>query len=70
MGALSKPFEENKKSFVEQWHRVANPEQLAKRAGDGGKLIRVSHNVLLAHEDKIYSGAFVASASIPGAGAR
>jgi len=65
MGALSKPFEENKKRFVEQWHRVANPEQLAKRAGDGGKLMRVSHNVLLAHEDKIYSGAFVASASIP-----
>ena len=24
-----------------------------------------SHNVLLAHEDKTYSGAFVASASIP-----
>ncbi len=30
-----------------------------------GKLMRVSHNVLLAHEDKTYSGAFVASASIP-----
>ena len=27
--------------------------------------MRASHNVLLAHEDKIYSGAFVASASIP-----
>ena len=33
--------------------------------GDGGKLMRASHNVLLAHEDKTYSGAFVASASIP-----
>ncbi len=65
MGALAKPFAENKKRFIEQWHRVANPEQLAVRAGDGGELMRVSHNVLLAHEDKIYSGAFVASASIP-----
>ena len=65
MGALVKPFDEYKKRFVEQWHRVANPEELAARAGDGGKLMRVSHNVLLAHEDKIYSGAFVASASIP-----
>ena len=27
--------------------------------------MRTSHNVLLAHEDKTYSGAFVASASIP-----
>jgi glucoamylase len=27
--------------------------------------MRVSHNVLLAHEDKTYAGAFVASASIP-----
>ncbi|HWT66773.1 MAG TPA: glycoside hydrolase family 15 protein, partial [Terracidiphilus sp.] len=34
-------------------------------SGDDGRLMRASHNVLLAHEDKIYSGAFVASASIP-----
>ena len=27
--------------------------------------MRASHNILLAHEDKIYSGSFVASASIP-----
>jgi glucoamylase len=27
--------------------------------------MRVSHNVILAHEDKTYSGAFIASASIP-----
>lgn len=65
MSALAMPFDEHKKRFIEQWNRVANPEQLAAKAGDGGKLMRVSHNVLLAHEDKIYSGAFVASASIP-----
>ncbi len=65
MSALSTPFAEQKKRFIDQWSRAANPEELAVRAGDGGKLMRVSHNVLLAHEDKIYSGAFVASASIP-----
>ncbi|HEV2324505.1 MAG TPA: glycoside hydrolase family 15 protein [Terracidiphilus sp.] len=65
MQALAKPFAEHRRRFLDQWHRVANPEQLAARAGDGGKLMRASHNVLLAHEDKIYSGAFVASASIP-----
>ncbi len=65
MGALAMPYEEHRKRFVEQWRRAANPEWLAAKSGDGGKLMRVSHNVLLAHEDKTYSGAFVASASIP-----
>ena len=65
LGSLAMPFEELKKRFIEQWRRAANPEWLAAKAGDGGKLMRASHNVLLAHEDKTYSGAFVASASIP-----
>ncbi len=65
MSSLSTPFAENRKRFIEQWKRAANPEWLAAKAQDGGKLMRASHNVLLAHEDKIYSGAFVASASIP-----
>ncbi len=65
MGALAMPFEEQRKRFIVQWQRAANPEWLAIKAQDGGKLMRASHNVLLAHEDKIYSGAFVASASIP-----
>lgn len=34
-------------------------------ATDGGWLARISQNVLLAHEDKTFSGAFIASASIP-----
>jgi glucoamylase len=65
MSSLVTRFEETRKRFIEQWRRVANPEWLAAKAGDGGKLMRVSHNVLLAHEDKTYAGAFVASASIP-----
>ena len=65
VSALAMPFERSRDRFIEQWQRAANPEWLAAKAGDGGELMRVSHNVLLAHEDKIFSGAFVASMSIP-----
>jgi glucoamylase len=65
VGALAKPFEQHRDRFIAQWHRVANPEWLATKSRDGGKLMRASHNVLLAHEDKTFAGAFVASASIP-----
>ncbi len=65
VSALTTPFEEHRSRFIAQWQRAANPEWLAAKAGDGGKLMRASHNVLLAHEDKTFSGAFVASASIP-----
>jgi glucoamylase len=65
MGSLATPFVDHKSRFIEQWHRAANPMRLAAKACDGGKLLGTSHNVLLAHEDKTFSGAFVASASIP-----
>ena len=65
MGSLAMPYEEHRSRFITQWKRAANPEWLAVKACDAGRLMRVSHNVLLAHEDKTYSGAFVASASIP-----
>jgi len=65
MGALATPFEENRSRYITQWKRAANPAFLAAKASDGGKLMGTSHNVLLAHEDKTYSGAFVASLSIP-----
>jgi glucoamylase len=65
VSALATPYVDHRSRFIEQWQRAANPEWLAAKAGDGGKLMRASHNVLLAHEDKTYSGAFVASMSIP-----
>ena len=65
MSSLATPFEEHKARFVTQWQRAANPTWLAAKSCDGGKLMGTSHNVLLAHEDKTFSGAFVASASIP-----
>ena len=51
--------------FIEQWQRATTPVELAKASTDEGRLSRVSHNVILTHEDKTYSGAFIASASIP-----
>ena len=65
MGALSVPFSQNAARFQEQWQRAASPQSLAAKSTDNGSLMQTSHNVLLAHEDKTYSGAFVASASIP-----
>ncbi len=65
VSALAMPFGQHHDRFIEQWQRAANPEWLAAKSGDDGKLMRASHNVLLAHEDKTFSGAFVASASIP-----
>jgi glucoamylase len=65
MGSLSVPFEEQRARFIEQWKRAAHPDELAAKSHDGGQLMRASHAVLLAHEDKEFSGAFVASASIP-----
>jgi len=65
MQTLSTPYELHRKRFIEQWHRAESPQRLAAVSTDGGKLMRVSHNVILAHEDKTYSGAFIASASIP-----
>ena len=65
VSALATPFGQHRDRFIVQWHRLANPEWLAAKSSDGGKLMRASHNVLLAHEDKTFSGAFVASASIP-----
>jgi len=65
MQSLSTPYELQLKRFIEQWHRAASPERLAEASTDGGRLMRISHNTILAHEDKTYSGAFIASASIP-----
>jgi glucoamylase len=63
--SLGVPFAQHQKRFVEQWRRVANIKKLDKHSGDHGRLYRISHNLLLAHEDKTFAGALIASASIP-----
>jgi glucoamylase len=65
MQTLSTPYELHAKRYIEQWHRAMSPAALAAASTDNGRLMRISHNVILTHEDKTYSGAFIASASIP-----
>jgi len=69
--ALSLPFAEHHRRYVEQWGRAKGRDpRLARMSRDAGKLYRASHSVLLAHEDKLYPGAFIASLSIPWGTAR
>lgn len=64
--SLATPFAVHQRRFIEQWNRTSARElPLAERSGDGGKLLRSSHSILLAHEDKVFPGAFIASLSIP-----
>ncbi|MGH9616159.1 MAG: glycoside hydrolase family 15 protein [Acidobacteriaceae bacterium] len=65
MQSLATSFSEHKQRFHEQWHRARCPLQLISASGDGGRLLHISHSILLAHEDKTFQGAFIASASIP-----
>jgi glucoamylase len=65
MQALAMAYEEHCERFVEQWTRAMTPKEFARVSNDGGRLSRISQNIILTHEDKTYSGAFIASASIP-----
>ena len=65
LGAVTTPFEDSLQRFILQWHRAATPDGLAGAAQDAGRLLQISQNIILSHEDKYYSGAFIASASIP-----
>jgi glucoamylase len=63
--SLSTPFSRHRESFVEQWRRASATLDLSEHTGDGGGLYRLSRCILLAHEDKTFRGAIVASMSIP-----
>lgn len=64
--SLGIPFNEQKKRFQEQWQRICcDILPLGKVSGDGGRLYNISHSLLLAHEDKTFPGAMIASMSIP-----
>ncbi len=65
MSSLASPFEPMLQRYVRQWERVQLPTELSTHTGDGGRLLRTSQKVVLMHEDKTYSGAFIASLSIP-----
>ncbi len=64
--SLGFPFTEHRRRFSEEWGRACRTlVPLAEQSGDGGALYRASHSLLLAHEDKTYPGAMIASLSIP-----
>ena len=64
--SLDIPFPEQVAKFREQWDRPAEDRRkLEQHSADGGSLYRGGFSVLLAHEDKTYQGATVASLSIP-----
>ena len=65
--SLSVPFEKHLEQYVKQWQRTLPqpPFEFSRHTADGGHLYRLSRIILLAHEDKVYPGALVASMSIP-----
>jgi glucoamylase len=64
--SIETPFAEHRARFIEQWQRTCGHVAPVKGAcSDGGCLYRRSHSLLLAHEDKSYPGALIASLSIP-----
>ena len=64
---VAEPFAEHAQRYVTQWQRaVVDPEfDFSNDTSDGGGIYRLSRAVLLAHEDKVFQGALVASMSIP-----
>ncbi len=59
------PFADHRAKFVRQWQRACAEIDLSALTNDGGSMLRLSQCVLLAHEDKQFQGAFVASLSVP-----
>ena len=64
--SLAVPFGEQRERYTDQWNRSCRRLlPLETAASDGGDLYHGSYSLLLAHEDKTYPGAFIASLSIP-----
>ncbi len=69
--ALSVPFAVQAERFEEQWCRPCDKMlRLEPFSSDNGRLYRSSYDLLLAHEDKTFPGALIASMAIPWGEAR
>ena len=69
--ALGTPFEVHHKRYTGQWDRTASHQlPLERVSSDKGNLYHSSCSLILAHEDKSYPGALIASLSIPWGEAR
>jgi glucoamylase len=62
--SLSIPFEETREAFIRQWDRTSKRYALTV-GSNNSRVFERSINLLLAHEDKTYPGAMIASLSIP-----
>lgn len=62
--SLTIPFEQTRDAFIRQWERTSKRFFLGATSNNA-KLFERSVNLLLAHEDKTYPGAMIASMSIP-----
>ena len=64
--SLGHRWADHRPRFVRQWQRLGEGTvPLGESSGDGGDLFHASRMLLLAHEDKSYPGALIASLSIP-----
>ncbi len=64
--SLTFDYSDQRERFRDQWERAhRHLEHLDEFSGDGGSLYRSSYSVIMAHEDKTFEGALIASLSIP-----
>jgi glucoamylase len=63
--ALATPFAQQREKYIGQWQRTHAASDLSTQVGRHAHHVRLSQCILLAHEDKSFPGAFVASLSIP-----
>ena len=63
--SFATPFAQQRKKYVSQWQRTRSKSDLSAHMKRDAHMVRLSQCVLLAHEDKTFPGAFVASLSIP-----
>jgi glucoamylase len=65
--ALAIPFDDQCARFIQQWQSACKHLMPVRKkvTGDGNQLYSGSHGLILAHEDKLYDGAIIASLSIP-----
>lgn len=69
--SLEGDFKTQRSQFVNGWAAAdRRRKSLDEASGDKGRLFHSSYNIVLAHEDKTYQGAFVASITTPWGEAR
>ena len=64
--SLGTPFDEHLARYQKQWDETTSHQRPLKSASfDKGNLYHSSYGLLLAHEDKFFAGALIASLAIP-----